>query len=901
MTSNSAALFDPIDTSFTLTPCTNPGAPLTPIITGGTNDNSNNFTINFSSPTNNGGFPITGYQYFCSILPVAAGQESWVDSPSNVYAIAVPDLSNGQMYRAKVRAVATNTNTQPSTPIYGQLTEYLQTPARIQPSAPTINGIDVSNTSIVVRYTAPANTGGFDISGYMYSLNNAPTWSILPTSSISITGTTGLLTIPTTLAAGSSNSVKIAATNKYYSSTTDINARGKESTPSTFTQTNILNILPVPPRITAFTAGSAHNFTISFSDTSNVATDTSYQYGFSTTLTIRPPRFYTPVASPLTSSVKTGSIGVSGEVISDLSNGIPYYVSLQAINTSGLSTPISVYNIPQTLIQPPYPPTITDISNNGDRSAVVFFNNPIYVGSLISSYKYFIDGLPLLGTQVTLPSTFKPATDTSCCIAVPNNGISYNITIMATNGAGSSSVSNSKPITTACAPGGPVISSVLPAAGNIGILTYTDASSNGAEITRYQYACTPTSTNVVNWIDVSFSPITPITITGISYNTNYNVQMKAYNKMGWGTTTTAAPTPSFSMDPEKATINSVVRGNNCVTITFTPGNPYGYAVTYLYGYNLTGNSPPNWTNWIELIPATKATLPQQTIITPSVPSSPLSNGSSYYIKIRSRYTKSGTSSTTAIDTLQYVNAVTPATSPGDVSSNSFLATCDASNTATIQFLPPTNGGLDISYQYCYKVNASDATPTSWISCGPATITTPLTTPSTNTISLSGLSNGVTYYSLQLRAVNIVGPGLPNNTPPNVTVYDFPSTINIVDASRNYTTNAITGVNTYLANGSIIVDKPTSSGFSIVGYMITTLNNKWSTAGPTYYFSGTNITDVSGNPARSRVAISGLSTAVTFTIKAYAYFCIPVSNTIYPFTTKPPNLIPSQTPSNSVII
>ena len=80
----------------------------------------------------------------------------------------------------------------------------------------------------------------------------------------------------------------------------------------------------------------------------------------------------------------------------------------------------------------------------------------------------------------------------------------------------------------------------------------------------------------------------PLTITGLSNGTEYDVQIRPVNANGTGpASNTVSATPSTT--PSAATIDSVVNGDQQLTVNFTPGSDGGAAITD-YEYSLDGGA-----------------------------------------------------------------------------------------------------------------------------------------------------------------------------------------------------------------------------------------------------------------------------------------------------------------------
>jgi len=701
--------------------------------------------------------------------------------------------------------------------------------------------------------------------------------------------------------------IKIAAMNQYYSSLNDSNLRGKVSYPA-FPFEYILFVAPNPPVITGCTTpGTSHNISINFQDSGNTSSGvTNYEYTFNTSSILPLTATWYKVVTPLISPATSGSIAAGTEALSNLLNGIPYFASLRAINNIGTSEPFTYTLTAFTLTEPPAAPIISDISNVGDRKALITFVRPNDGGSPLISYTYFI-ATKGYSIKLLLNPSYNIDTSTSFYIDVSQNGVSYDISMNASNYWGPSVKSNMRSIITGFAPGAPGISaaSIVEGSPNTFIITYTPAPNNGFDIQHYYYSCTLSSVTTPNWIEVFSSPIT--TPNNIANNTIYNIKMYAANIMGGGTIASVPKT--LSLDPQVATISDVVISNQKVTMTITPGNTNGKVVRYWYTYLNSKVTPSVWSTAVEITPMTNP----KTIIIVGTTAFPMPNGYIQTIIIRSSYVNEfGT--TVNIDASCQA---TPATTPGSAAVQNTITNGNAC--ATISFTTPNTGGLPTRYYYTYTLDALNttifnaanpgftrptldaadttklpalATTSFWTKCpqhSPVTPAAPATQPTINyltTIILSGLTNGVKYTSLKVMPINDVGVGT-STILLIATPYTNPTAPFITKATR--VQNPTTLV--YAKSATIDINDPTENGgYPIFGYEHNAVNND--TAKSTTTFGDSAYTIISGSSAlaikvagytypegKSKLIANTIaSTTSTMTYKTRAYFYIPGTTT-----------------------
>ena len=185
-----------------------------------------------------------------------------------------------------------------------------------------------------------------------------------------------------------------------------------------------------------------------------------------------------------------------------------------------------------TLLRLPAAPNApTSVTATGaDESATLSFTAAQDGFSAITNYEYRLDG-----TGAWTP--LSPA-DTTSPVTIPGltNGTAVGIELRAVNAMGDGAASSSVNVTPISTPRVP--RSVSASAGNAQItVQFTDpVSDGGSAITNYQYSLN----GGTSW--TSMSPATtssPLTITGLSNGTTYQVSIRAVNGQGGGTASSA--------------------------------------------------------------------------------------------------------------------------------------------------------------------------------------------------------------------------------------------------------------------------------------------------------------------------------------------------------------------------
>ena len=186
---NSAGASAASTASASVTPATVPGAPTGLIATV----SDQRVDLIWTAPASNGGQSITDYEY------EQGGSGTWISTGGTATSYMVRNLTNGQPYRFRVRAVnsvgagaasAASPNVTPAT----------------EPDAPTGLSATVSDQEVDLIWTAPASNGGATILRYEYELDFSGTWTS--------TGGTATSYTVTGLTNGQSYTFRVRAVNR---------------------------------------------------------------------------------------------------------------------------------------------------------------------------------------------------------------------------------------------------------------------------------------------------------------------------------------------------------------------------------------------------------------------------------------------------------------------------------------------------------------------------------------------------------------------------------------------------------------------------------------------------------------------------------------------------------------
>jgi hypothetical protein len=127
-------------------------------------------------------------------------------------------------------------------------------------------------------------------------------------------------------------------------------------------------------------------------------------------------------------------------------------------------------------------------------------------------------------------------------------------------------------------PDAPTIASITPSSGTLSV-AFTAGATNGSAITNYEFS----TNNGANWtVRSPTSTTSPISISGLTNGTSYNVRIRAVNAAGVGDSSTAvSATPSAVVVSGDATLTSTY-GQAASTGTYTSSGgtgPYTYTLS----------------------------------------------------------------------------------------------------------------------------------------------------------------------------------------------------------------------------------------------------------------------------------------------------------------------------------
>jgi len=394
--------------------------------------------------------------------------------------------------------------------------------------------------------------------------------------------------------------------------------------------------------------------------------------------------------------------------ISGLTNGSLYDVEVRAINAQG-NGPYSptTQGTPATVPAAPAAPTLTV----GDASLIAQWTAPADGGSPITGYT----------VRYKLASatewTEQAASGLSATISGLTNGSLYDVGVRANNERGNgpySSATQGTPATTPSAPAAPTLS-----AGDTTLaVQWAPPDDGGSPITGYTVRWRVDGTSA--WTDQAVSA-SPYTITGLTNDTTYNVQVRAINARGNGPysqTTDGMPTSGTTV-PSAPFPPTLVASDMQLEVSWVPPFDGGSPIT---GYNVRWRvkDTAQWTNF-------------------NVQGSPyiitrLTNGTEYEVQVRAANNQGNGPYSLSTDG-------TPATVPSAPAPPSLTP---SNGTLMATWTEPPDGGSPITG---YTVRWKLASAALWMEQAVSGLT----------YTITGLVNG-SLYNVEVRAINDEGNG-----------------------------------------------------------------------------------------------------------------------------------------------
>ncbi|MEY4131011.1 MAG: hypothetical protein RLZZ31_1135 [Actinomycetota bacterium] len=566
------------------------------------------------------------------------------------------------------------------------------------------------------------------------------------------------------------------------------------ATPSASAQSVLAGVataaLPQAPSVSSVTSGNS-SATVNFTaGDAGGAPITNYQYSVNggTTWITRSPASTT---SPL--------------VISGLQNGTSYDVQIRAVNSEGPGAATSTTQV--TPQGPPAAPTITGITQTATSLSVGFTAPSSNGGSTVTNYEYTTDG----GT--TWVAVSPASTSSPLSISGLAAGTSYSVAIRAVNAIGPGTATATRAVSTYNVPSAPSISSVELRDSSL-LLNVSLGSNGGTPLTNLEYSID----NGVTWVARNpASTFSPLLVSGLQNGTTYDVRVRAVNAVGESAASAAVQGTPASVPGIPALSGSVTASSQSISVTISPPNDGGSAIT---GYEYSTDRGATWRGRTDS-GGTSSSLQIDFLSTDGI--TRLTNGVEYCVQVRAlNAVGTGLASSDL--------CTTPKSAPDAPVVTSAISRDRAID---IEFTLGSNGGEPItSLEYCISTctSASD-----WITA--SSIQSPL--------RISGLTNG-TNYTVTLRSSNTIGTSANSATQNASTV-----------PANSPSEPTVTSVTTSSQSATVTFSAPISDGGSAI------TNYQYSLDG------GTTWTTRSPVSTSSPLVINGLTNGTTYGISLRA--------------------------------
>jgi titin len=397
--------------SSTFTITTVPGAPTSPTATEG----QGSIAVGWTDPSDDGGASISGYDVYCSTSssPSTSGTPNATASGATAASALVSGLTDGTQYFCVVTAVNTDGQSAQSSPAVSA------TPETTVPGAPTSPTATGGNRSITVGWTDPSDDGGLPISGYdVYCATSSPPF---PTGTPSATASGASATSATVF--------RLTNSLTYLCIVTAVNADG-QSVQSSQVFANPSTV-PGPP---SSPSASPRNASVVVRWTSASSNGGSEILGYDVYCSVTDPPSITGLYCASNDGDRARGLRVQG-----LTNGVPYYFVVTAINAAGQSVASSV--VSATPVTVPGRPTAAKAAALNGAVSLTWDDPTSDGGSAITSYDLYcsITDPP---SSASLPSaTVIGASATEATVDGLTNGTIYYCTVTAVNAVGQSKAS----------------------------------------------------------------------------------------------------------------------------------------------------------------------------------------------------------------------------------------------------------------------------------------------------------------------------------------------------------------------------------------------------------------------------------------------------------------------------
>ena len=471
------------------TATTRPGAPtsLSASVTSTTAD------LSWTAPTDDGGSPITEYQYRFTTGTTAGG--TWTDTNSTATSVTISSLTADTEYTFQVRTVTTVGSSQ-SNP---SVTETTLSAASTVPGAPTslTPTAQTGGTSMALAWTVPTDTGSTAISDYDVSSDDGATWVS--------TGSTFTAYTVTGLDKGTEYTFRVRA----------VNSVGNGTASASVTETTLTTRPSPPTNLTVSVAQTTADLSWTAPTDTGGSPITEYQYRFTTGTTAGGTWTDTNSTTP-------------SFTISSLTADTQYTFQVRAITSVGNSQSnpsVTETTLATAATVPGAPTSLSATAQTGGTSVELDWTAPTNTGgAAINDYDVrYQAGATAGGTWTSLGQTTTSYTQTGL-----DKGTQYTFQVRAVNSVGDSAASSSDTTTTlTTVPGAPTSLSISTDATSADFSWTAPTDTGGAAISDYDVS----SDDGATW-NATGSTSTTYTLTGLDSETEYDFRVRAVNSVG---------------------------------------------------------------------------------------------------------------------------------------------------------------------------------------------------------------------------------------------------------------------------------------------------------------------------------------------------------------------------------
>jgi hypothetical protein len=561
-----------------------PGAPTSLAASA---NSSGDVDLSWTAPGSVGSSAITDYTIQYSLSSTfASGVTTWSHAASTQTSASISGLTHGSTYYFRVAAVNTMEGSFSST-----ATLTLPNP----PSAPTSLVATATDGGINVSWSTPSSNGGSNITGYKleYKESSSNTWTV---ASSSIATTSYSLS---SLSNGTNYDVRVSASNGFWGATAAATA---------VTPFGPVSNTVAPTISGANAAGEILTGGVGTWNTNGAAiSNTTYQWQTRS----NPSDSWTNIPSATNSTYVLTS------------NDVGKYIRLQVSRTNGynFNALVTATSSSSSIIQTGLASTPGNLTTLfGNQSIQVSWSLPSSNGGTISAIRveYSQDG-----DNWTLSQSLS-ASATSHTISGLTNGTGYFVRVTAVTAAGNGAYAiSSDAIIPATSPSNTSVPTISGQASFGSILSASAGSwsSNGRTLGAANYQWQYSTDSGSTWNDIVGETNDQLTIAG-NIGSLLRVKVTRSNAVG-ATIAYSVATSAVTASPASGPQNlSVTPGDQTLSITWaTPANTGGVSLNdYQVQYSADA---VNWT-----------TVTRTPSLTTSQQVTGLTNGTSYYVRVR---------------------------------------------------------------------------------------------------------------------------------------------------------------------------------------------------------------------------------------------------------------------------